>query len=199
MNKSKVKVIGTDILEVMGQIVERRVRHFKSDFDIDREILTDTEKQPETAYLWLVRECGTWLLPERNLLIRGTREHSTLAYYAEQERSGIALFIVEATGKNDTGELSGNIYRLPGMAAYHRHILSDSIPAKSVTLQYERGRRSINPDKHFGTYPDKEYGKFVSFQYEPELEGHLAALLREESRTREKYQQVTPEEFLSTV
>lgn len=199
MNKSKVKVIGTDILEVMGQIVERRVRHFKSDFDIDREILTDSEKQPETAYLWLVRECGTWLLSERNLLIRGTREHSTLCYYAEQERSGVALFIVEATGKSDTGGLSGNIYRLPGVAAYHRHILSDSVPAKSVTLQYERGRQSIDPDKHFGTYPDKEYGKFLSFQYEPESEGQLAAVVREERRAREKYLQVTAEEFLNIV
>ncbi len=199
MNKLKVKVVSTDILGIMGQIVERHVRHFKSDFDIDREILTDQSGSRRTAYLWLVRECGTWLLPERNLFIKGTREHCTLAYYAEQERGGVVLFSVEATGTSDTGGLSGSIYRLPGLVGYYGHILSNAIPPKSITLQYERGRRSINPDKQFGAYPDSEYGKFVSFQYEPQSEEQLAAVVRGEHRARESYLQVTEDEFLSIV
>lgn len=168
MDKLKVKAVSTDILGITEKIVERYVMHFKSDFDIDRETQSGNRR---TAYLWLVRECGTWLLSERNLFIKGTREHCTRAYYVEQERDGVVLISVEATGTSDTRGLSGSIYRLPGLAGYYGHILSNAVPPRSITLQYERGRRSIDPDKRFGGYSDSEYGKFVSLQYEPQSEG----------------------------
>ena len=44
----------------MQNLVNRNVKHYKTDFDIDKEILSRKEA---TSYRWIIRESGTHLIP----------------------------------------------------------------------------------------------------------------------------------------
>ncbi len=65
--KNRTKFVNIDILSIMKGIADTHVRHYQCDFDIDAESLKEAALKPERAdriFVWLCRECGTWLLKE---------------------------------------------------------------------------------------------------------------------------------------
>ncbi len=88
-NKANIKFESVNLFETMGGIVEAHVRAYKEDFDTDKEILRDAAVGPSRAFLWLCRTMGTWLLDERNIFLKATRESNSFRFYQEQTREPI--------------------------------------------------------------------------------------------------------------
>lgn len=47
-----------DILEFMGQVVEKHTKHYQSDFEIDEKMLlevVDRQEQQDKTFIWLCR------------------------------------------------------------------------------------------------------------------------------------------------
>lgn len=64
-----------------------------------------------------------------------------------------------------------------------------AVQAGSIVLRYERGQRIIQPSEHFNTLPDAEYGKYESFQFQPESPEQLEYVLMDEKRTRNRFKE----------
>ena len=57
-----------DILDSLGKIVELNTRHYKDDFDLDKELipkLAISEDPEDRRLLWMSRPGGTYTLRER--------------------------------------------------------------------------------------------------------------------------------------
>lgn len=64
--KNHILKNGTDLEKEMLEIVQKKVKHYQTDFFVHDfyKLNTETEK---TAYIWAVRETGTWLIPEEDI------------------------------------------------------------------------------------------------------------------------------------
>ena len=184
------KFINTDILKVMKGIVDSHVKHYQSDFVYDVQTIKEAalkKERTERIFVWMCRQSGTWLLKEKNVFIKGTRENNTFCFYAEQTSDNILAFVVEVTAL-DGDTVTGNLYAL-AYPEYYDHIKKVAVPAKSIAITYETGKRIISASEHFHTMPDKELGKFVSFQFIPESAEQLECVLIDEKRTRNKFKE----------
>lgn len=184
------KFMNIDILEAMKGIVDSHVKYYQSDFDYDVQTLRETALKPERtqrAFIWLCRECGTWLLDERDIFVKESHSYSVFTYYAEQTRDKILAYIVEVLNLNgDT--VKGNIFCL-SYADYYKHVCKTAVQAGSIIITYENGQRTIPPEQHFGAYPDYELGAFVSYKFVPKSPEQLEMVLLNEKRTRNKFKE----------
>lgn len=59
------KALTTDeLIKKMAWHVSREVKHYKSDFDLDREALAEALSAGRYGqYIWITRTCGTYLVP----------------------------------------------------------------------------------------------------------------------------------------
>ena len=81
------KYTNVDIIAELQKLVDRHVGSFKGGFDVDKQIIRRAAKRktPEDKMLmWFCRPHGTHCLNEDQVFIRGTQEHSTFRFYAEQ-------------------------------------------------------------------------------------------------------------------
>lgn len=182
-NKTNIKFEGVNLFETMGGIVEAHTRAYKEDFDTDKEILRDAAGGPSRAFLWLCRTMGTWLLDERNIFLKATRESNTFRFYREQTREPIILFAVEVTGLDDDAVI-GNLYLLDYQSHY-KHVLAESQEASAV-MHYEDGNRII-PAENITLYDDAEFGKLLDWEYLAESENDLSVLLWKERQHRASF------------
>lgn len=64
------------VLEQMTAIVEKSVKHYKTDFyDYDMKDIKDGKSD---KYIWIVRDCGTWLSASENI-------SNTYSYYLDDK------------------------------------------------------------------------------------------------------------------
>lgn len=188
--KNRTKFVNIDILSVMKGIADTHVRHYQSDFDIDAESLKEAALKPERAdriFVWMCRTSGTWLLNERNLFIRGTHENNTFCFYAEQKYKDILCYVVEVKSL-DRDTVMGNLYSLD-YSEHYKYVQTAAVQAGNIVLHYERGQRTMQPSEHFNTLPDAEYGKYESFQFQPESPEQLECVLMDEKRTRNRFKE----------
>ena len=161
---------------------------YKSDFNYDREMLlesADKTNEQDKTFLWLCRDSGTWLLNEKNTLIRNTSEYNTFLFYAENHFKDVLAYAVEVTGR-DGDKIIGNLYALD--YEYHAaHVFSAALMPSVIVLNYQRGIRYVRGDKGFTTHPDSEYGQLVSYRYLSESQDDLDYLLYLERKHREKF------------
>ena len=122
-NRVNIKFESVNLFEAMGGIVEAHTRAYREDFDVDKDILRAAAEGPSRAFLWLARHMGTWLLDERNIFLKATRESNTFRFYREQTREPIILFAVEVTGLDDDAVI-GNLYLLDYQRPYQEFVLS---------------------------------------------------------------------------
>lgn len=172
----------------MQRIVDSHTKHYKTDFAYDVEILKEAVLKPaleDRTFIWLCRECGTWLLRERDVFIHGTRENNTFRFYAEQTADVILSYAVEAN-TTDGSTICGNIYGFDYRDYYDR-VKTSAVPAGSVVLSYELGQRIQPPSAHFCIYPDEEFGKFKHYEFMPESLEHLETVLKKEKLFRSHY------------
>ena len=184
------KYMNTDILKAMQTIVDGHVKYYQSDFEHDIVTLKEAAVKAERTdriFIWLCRPCGTWLLREKDVFIQGTHENSVFTYYAEQTRDSILAFVVEVVGA-DGDTVKGNIYALD-YRNYYARVKDVAVPAQSISITYEHGKRIISASEHFNALPDSKLGKFVSFEFMPESPEQLEMVLMNEKRNRECFEE----------
>ena len=182
------KFENVDILKSLKAIMQTHTQHFQSDFDIDRETLKQAAKSPnpeDKKQLWLCRPAGTWCLRERDTFIKGSREHNTLCFYAEQTRDKILAYAVELTGI-EKGRVTGNLYELDYKKLYE-HVKDVSVPAGNTKLIYENGDRTQEAERRITGDADPGLGKFVRFEEQPKAPAALQTILRDEKHSREHF------------
>ena len=182
------KFENVDILKSLKAIMQTHTQHFQSDFDIDRETLKQAAKSPnpeDKKQLWLCRPAGTWCLRERDTFIKGSREHNTFCFYAEQTRDKILAYAVELTGI-EKGRVTGNLYELDYKKLYE-HVKDVSVPAGNTKLIYENGERTQEAEKRITGDADPDLGKFLSFEEQPKNPAALQGVLRDEKHSRDHF------------
>ena len=102
-----------DIFSVLGTIVAHNTKHYQTDFDIDKDILTEAAEENSVSdrrYLWMSRPCGTHCLKEKDVFLRDTSEYNTWTAY-ETGADEIVAYAIQVNGYED-GVLKGNLYEL---------------------------------------------------------------------------------------
>ena len=198
--KSKVKFSNVDILVFMGDVVQKHTKHYQSDFEIDKEMLhraAGSQEQQDKVFVWLCRTHGTWCLLERNVFLKDTRENNTFNFYMEQTSEPILAFLVEISdGTQDS--VVGNAYALD-YADYYKHVRSVSLKAETVVMEYEHGCRTQSADGRISGYPDMEYGRLQSIQYQPHSQEELTGLLWNERQERECFKEGDQSQYIASL
>ena len=169
------------------QIMQQNTAAFQSDFDIDKKILTRAAKSKnaeDRVYLWFSRPNGTHCLRERDVFLRGTREHNTFRFYHEQTKERVLAYAVVLSGM-ESGKVKGSIYELD-YAAKAELAIQTALRTDNNRLIYENGSRELPKECRFEATPDREYGKFVRYEAVPHDPDALRDLLRDESRKSER-------------
>ena len=181
------KFENVDVLASLQQIMQQNTAAFQNDFDIDKKILTQAAKSKnaeDKVYLWFSRPNGTHCLRERDVFLRGTREHNTFRFYHEQTKERVLAYAVVLSGM-ESGKVKGSIYELD-YAAKAELAIQTALRTDNNRLIYEKGSRELPKEYRFEATPDREYGKFVRYEAVPHDPDTLRDLLRDESRKRER-------------
>lgn len=196
--KSNVKFSNVNILSFMGNVVQKHTRYYQSDFEIDKEILhraAEKQEQQDKTFIWLCRTAGTWLLLERNTFLKDTREFNTYSFYAEQTSDPILAYVVEViSGTQDS--VMGSVYVMD-YPKHYKHVQAVSLKAETAVMQYEHGCRTQSADERISGYPDMEYGKLQSVQYQPHSQEELAGLLWNERQERKCFKKGNPSAYIA--
>lgn len=196
--KGKVRFSSVDVLAFMEQVVKRHMECYQSDFEIDKETLleaADNQEQQDKTFLWLCRTRGTWCLKERDVFIKDTREYNTFKFYKEQTTEPILVFVIEVISAVEHS-IIGNIYCID-YATYYHHVLMVSLPTKSILFQYEYDFRIKEAEAILHSYPDAEYGKFLSIQHQPHSQEELKSVLWREQQERKRLVEGEQHEYLA--
>ena len=180
------KFENVDVLASLQQIMQQNTAFFRNDFDIDKKILTRAAASKNTEdkiYLWFCRPNGTHCLRERDVFLRGTREHNTFRFYHEQTKECVLAYAVVLSGV-EGGKVKGSIYELD-YARKAEFVIQSALRTDNNRLIYENGLRELPKDYRFEAVPDREYGKFLRYEAVPHDPDALRELLRDESRKRE--------------
>ena len=181
------KFENVDVLASLQQIMQQNTAAFQNDFDIDKKILTQAAKSKnaeDKVYLWFSRPNGTHCLRERDVFLRGTREHNTFRFYHEQTKERVLAYAVVLSGM-ESGKVKGSIYELD-YATKAELAIQTALRTDNNRLIYEKGSRELPKEYRFEATPDREYGKFVRYEAVPHDPDALRNLLRDESRKRER-------------
>lgn len=198
--KSNVKFSGVDVLGFMDDVVQKHTQFYQSDFEIDKEILhraADRQERQDKAFVWLCRTAGTWLLLERNVFLKDTREYNTFSFYMEQTSDPILAYLIEVTDSAQDSVM-GNVYVLD-YATYYNRVHAISPKAETVTLKYEHGCRTQRADDRISGYPDMEYGRLQSIEYHPRSQDELSGLLQNERHRRERFKEGDASAYIASL
>lgn len=179
------KYIGADIIGMLGDIVQRHTSHYRSDFELDKRIFTAALSRKDRegrSFLWLCRELGTWCLRERDVYVRGTREHDTYCYYAGCREGAVLAYAVEVRG-SAAGIPVGDVYALD-YAGHCRFVQENAVAPGGVRRVYEHGERVMGPE---GQARAEGMGRLLEVEHLPAAPQMLAGLLRSERLRRGRF------------
>lgn len=182
-----------DVIASLEAIMKQNTAFYQNDFDLDRNILQKAAASPtaeDRRLLWFSRPSGTSCFRERDVFLKGTRQHNTWRFYGEQTRDKVLAYAVELTGIVN-GKIKGNLYELD-YARHYERVKDKELAADTVRLIYEHGTRDIPAGQYFAGNPDTLYGKFERFEAIPNDPDALRFLLQEEKHSRE---QLAPGDF----
>lgn len=181
------KFENVDVIAALGEIMRQNTAFYQSDFDIDKGIIqraAASDQAVDKALLWMSRPSGTYCFRERDVFLKGTRQHNTWRFYGEQTRDKILAYAVELTGIKD-GTIRGNLYELDYQQHY-RHVIDAALPVSVNRLFYERGSRDIPAEQYFDGSPDRVLGNFLRYEFQPRDPAVLQGALQQEQRGREQ-------------
>lgn len=195
--KKNIKLMNVNVLSVMQRIGDAHIEHYRSDLDIDMSMLRAVAGAKDgrgRTFLWLCRKSGSWLLNERNVLLRDGSENQTCQFYDDQGMGDeILAYIIEVSERRGRSVV-GNIYFLD-YAAYCEYIRKNAVRT-DVCMTYEKGKRVV-PVEKMTTCPDAELGKLQAWVYQPVSPEDVDDLIASAKREREKFIAVSRPEFLS--
>ena len=182
-----------DVIASLEAIMKQNTAFYQNDFDLDRNILQKAAASPtaeDRRLLWFSRPSGTSCFRERDVFLKGTRQHNTWRFYGEQTRDKVLAYAVELTGIVN-GKIKGNLYELD-YPQHFRHVKEQALPADNYTLLYEHGERVQPAGQYLDGNPDPQLGKFERFEAQPNDPEALHFLMREEKRS---YDRLKPGDF----
>lgn len=112
-----------DVFAVLQVIVGQHVKNYQSDFEIDKNILTEASKSDDphdSRFLWLARPNGTHCLTEADVYVRDTYPYNAWIFYGEQTRDPITAYAIELQEPRLDGTVIGNLYELDYNDHYRR-------------------------------------------------------------------------------
>ncbi len=150
-----------DVLAALEQLMRQNTAFYRSDFEIDKEIIgraAASDKAEDRTLLWMSRPSGTHCFRESDVYLQGTRQHNTWKFYGEQTRDRVLAYAVELTGKV-RGVIRGNLYELD-YPQHFRHVAAEAVQADNIILHYEKGDREQPAGLYFDGRPDPKLGAF---------------------------------------
>ena len=181
------KYENVDVIAALGEIMRQNTAFYQSDFDIDKGIIqraAASNQAVDKTLLWMSRPSGTYCFRERDVFLKGTRQHNTWRFYGEQTRDKILAYAVELTGTKDA-TIRGNLYELD-YQQHFRHVIDAALPVSVNRLFYERGSRDIPAEQYFDGSPDRVLGDFLRYEFQPRDPAVLQGALQQEQRGREQ-------------
>ena len=179
-----------DVIASLEAIMKQNTAFYQNDFDLDRNILQKAAASPTAEDRRLSRPSGTSCFRERDVFLKGTRQHNTWRFYGEQTRDKVLAYAVELTGIVN-GKIKGNLYELD-YPQHFRHVKEQALPVDNYTLLYEHGERVQPAGQYLDGNPDPQLGKFERFEAQPNDPEALHFLMREEKRS---YDRLKPGDF----
>lgn len=179
------KFENVDVLAALEQIMRQHTAFFQNDFDIDKDIIrrdAASDQAADKTLLWMARPSGTYCFRERDVFLKGTRQHNTWKFYGEQTRDKVLAYAVELTGTQG-GTIRGNLYELD-YQQHFRHVVETAQPVSANRLFYEHGSRDIPEGQYFDGSPDKVLGNFLRYEAQPHDPAVLQEALRQEQHSR---------------
>lgn len=184
-----VKFEGVDILDALGQIVDLHTQHYKTDFDLDKDLIQKlalSTAPEDKKLLWMSRPCGTYTMRERGIYLEGTHEHNTWKFYHEQTKDPILAYALSLDGVQD-GKVTGTIYPLD-YGSHVEHIKQLTCPIAYVTISFSDGFVTTMPYQERRRQMNElmpKHGSPRSMFYAPESERELAVILQRERFKRD--------------
>ena len=179
------KFENVDVLAALEQIMRQHTAFYQNDFDIDKSIIhrdAASDQAVDKALLWMSRPSGTYCFRERDVFLKGIRQHNTWKFYGEQTRDKILAYAEELTGTQG-GTIRGNLYELD-YQQHFRHVVEASQPVSVNRLFYEHGTRDIPDGQYFDGSPDRVLGNFLRYEAQPHDPAVLQEALRQEQHSR---------------
>lgn len=173
------KFENVDVLAALDTIMKQNTAHYQSDFQYDRDTLTEAAKSQTRdgkTFLWLSRPSGTQCALERLVLMGGTAAHNTWRFYAEQTPGDrILAYAVELSGV-EGGKVRGDLYQLD-YHQYAAYIQKAADPVESVRVTYPGGQTERIPYQDFQRMdmrPFQDAGLFLESKHPEQLQALLA-------------------------
>ena len=176
-----------DVLAALEQLMRQNTAFHRDDYNTDKEIIgraAASDKAEDKTLLWMSRPSGTYCFRERDVFLKGTRQHNTWRFYGEQTRDKILAYAVELTSTKD-GTIRGNLYELDYQQHY-QHVIDAALPVNVNRLFYEHGSRDIPTEQYFDGSPDRVLGDFLRYEFQPRDPAVLQEALQQEQRGREQ-------------
>lgn len=91
----------------MKEIVKKEVSHYKSDLEIDFDIIKETIKDCPNgkAFIWYTRESGTAIMREDFIKVIGSEENVSFNYWAKSVISCYKIVVTKACTNNIYGSI----------------------------------------------------------------------------------------------
>ncbi len=150
-----------DVIASLEAIMKQNTAFYQNDFDLDRNILQKAAASPtaeDRRLLWFSRPSGTSCFRERDVFLKGTRQHNTWRFYGEQTRDKVLAYAVELTGIVN-GKIKGNLYELD-YPQHFRHVKEQALTEHKLKKDLQTWvlpfvlniRKVARRNKHFVAY-----------------------------------------------
>jgi hypothetical protein len=111
----KKAFINCDVFAVLQEIVGRHVKHYQSDFEIDKEIILEASESDDPKHskiLWLARPNGTHCFVEADVYVEDTYPYNAWVFCGEQTSDPIIAYAIELHEPRFDGRVMGCLYEL---------------------------------------------------------------------------------------
>lgn len=122
-----------DIIGSLRKIMSNNTMFYQTDFEYDVETLQ--QAAAGSHFLWMSRDCGTYLFDEHDTHIRDTYAYYTWQYYTDTQYYRVKSFAVKVL-ENENGQPFGNIYEL-NYNLHREEVRKNSFPPKSVDITFK--------------------------------------------------------------
>ncbi|MCI8645051.1 MAG: hypothetical protein HFG79_16585 [Lachnospiraceae bacterium] len=167
-----------DVLKTLQKIMEHNTEYYQTDFQYDRETLTDAAKDRNAPkrFFWLTRRGGTHCFMEEHVYLKETSQHNSWNSYGSSRGEHPRTFWVELQGQDmEEDGVRGSIFEID----YQKHL--DYLSTHSVTpdwvdivFQNRPGYQTFGFQEYWENWQSigQEYGRVENVNYgvkDPEL------------------------------
>ena len=180
-----------DILGSLEQIIDQHTKHYKEDFNIDRNIickLADSPDETDRHLIWLCRPLGTHIMRERDIYLEGTHENKCFSFYHDQTKENILAYALHLKSR-DGFNVTGDVYQLDYAAEVERVKLL-TCPIHRITFFFYDDTEFTVPYRTYrGALNElsQKHGELKAMRYEPESEAELSIILRRQWLKRDRH------------